>query len=187
MGKQRWVTNAGVIPEPGTALGPDASFWALKSALLTLYCLSGTARKHSISNKTLMRILQQYAKKVPAENCANCGTLPLPTISFLWSVSFSLPPLLLILPFHSLLLFPSHTSSLLYTHHKLSRGSQQHPWAPLSFSNKTETVAGSMAEWLSSRAPLRRPRVHILSVDMALLVRPHWGGVPHPTTRRTCN
>ncbi len=32
--------------------------------------------------------------------------------------------------------------------------------------------AGPMAEWLSSRALLRRPRVRILGVDMALLVRP---------------
>ena len=32
--------------------------------------------------------------------------------------------------------------------------------------------AGSVAEWLSSRAPLRRPRVRILGADMAPLVRP---------------
>ena len=47
-----------------------------------------------------------------------------------------------------------------------------------------------MAEWLSSRAPLRRPRVllvQILGADMALLIRPHWGGVPCATTRRTHN
>ena len=44
-----------------------------------------------------------------------------------------------------------------------------------------------VAEWLSSRVPLRRPRVQILGVDMARLVRPRWGSVPHPTTRRTCN
>ena len=34
-------------------------------------------------------------------------------------------------------------------------------------------AAGSVAEWLSSRAPLRRPRVRLLGADMALLVRPH--------------
>ena len=48
--------------------------------------------------------------------------------------------------------------------------------------------ASPVAEWLSSRAPLQRPRispVQILSVDMARLVRPHWGGIPHATTRRT--
>ena len=32
--------------------------------------------------------------------------------------------------------------------------------------------AGSVAEWLRLRAPLRRPRVQILGADMALLVRP---------------
>ena len=32
--------------------------------------------------------------------------------------------------------------------------------------------AGSVAEWLSSCAVLRRPRVRILAADMALLVRP---------------
>ena len=32
--------------------------------------------------------------------------------------------------------------------------------------------AGSVAEWLSSRAPLRRPRVRVLGADMALLVGP---------------
>ena len=32
--------------------------------------------------------------------------------------------------------------------------------------------AGSVAEWLSSRAPLQRPRVRILGADMAPLVRP---------------
>ena len=47
--------------------------------------------------------------------------------------------------------------------------------------------AGSVAEWLSSRASLQRPRVRILGADMAPLVRPCWGGILHPTTRRTCN
>ena len=32
--------------------------------------------------------------------------------------------------------------------------------------------AGSVAEWLSSRALLRRPRVQILGADMAPLIRP---------------
>ena len=40
---------------------------------------------------------------------------------------------------------------------------------------KVNLGAGPMAEWLSLRAPLRRPRVllvRILGVDMAPLVRP---------------
>ena len=52
----------------------------------------------------------------------------------------------------------------------------------------TITWAGPVAEWLSSRAPLRRPRdslVQILGEDMAPLHRPRWGGVPDATTRRT--
>ena len=47
---------------------------------------------------------------------------------------------------------------------------------------------GPMAKWLSSHALLRRPRVlwvWILGVDMAPLIRPCWGGVPHSTTRGT--
>ena len=57
-----------------------------------------------------------------------------------------------------------------------------------SFIFKSQTLgAGSMAKWLSSRTPQWRPRVWILGADMALLFRPRWGGVPHPTTRRTCN
>ena len=43
-----------------------------------------------------------------------------------------------------------------------------------------------MAKWLSSSTQLWRPRVQILGAGMALLIRPHWGSVPHPTTRRTC-
>ena len=46
------------------------------------------------------------------------------------------------------------------------------------------------AEWLGSRAALPRPRVllvRILGVDVALLIRPHWGGVPRATARRTHN
>ena len=50
-----------------------------------------------------------------------------------------------------------------------------------------KTGAGSVAEWLSSCAPLWWPRVRILGADMAPLVRPRLGGVPHPTTRKTCN
>ena len=45
-----------------------------------------------------------------------------------------------------------------------------------------------MAEWLSSRACCRGPSVslvRILGADIALLVTPHWGSVPHATTRRT--
>ena len=40
--------------------------------------------------------------------------------------------------------------------------------------SKNEIVLGasSVAEWLSSCTPLRRPRVRILGVDMAPLVRP---------------
>ena len=43
-----------------------------------------------------------------------------------------------------------------------------------------------MAEWLSSRAPLQGPRdsqVRILGADMAPLIRPRGGGVPHARTR----
>ena len=47
--------------------------------------------------------------------------------------------------------------------------------------------AGSVAEWLSLRAPLWQHRVWILGTDMAPLVRPCCGSIPHPTTRRTCN
>ena len=60
-----------------------------------------------------------------------------------------------------------------------------------NFSNsaviKKTVGAGSVAEWLRSHAPLRWPRVRMLGTDMAPLVRPRLGGVPHPTTRRTCN
>ena len=51
--------------------------------------------------------------------------------------------------------------------------------------------AGPVAEWLSSCALLRQPRVspvQILGADMAhCSVRPRWGGVPHATSRRTHN
>ena len=49
---------------------------------------------------------------------------------------------------------------------------------------------GPVAEWLSLHALLWLPRVlpvRILDVDMALLIRPCWGHVPHATTRRTHN
>ena len=47
-----------------------------------------------------------------------------------------------------------------------------------------------MAEWLNSRTLLPWPRispVRILGVDVAPLIRPCWGGIPHATTRRTHN
>ena len=50
--------------------------------------------------------------------------------------------------------------------------------------------SGLMAKWLSSCALLQQPRVSlvwILGADMALLIRPCWGGVPHTTTRGTHN
>ena len=63
-----------------------------------------------------------------------------------------------------------------------------------SYNNVHEEIskygAGPVAEWLSSRALLRRPRVsavQILGVDMAPLIRPCWGGIPYATTRRTHN
>ena len=50
--------------------------------------------------------------------------------------------------------------------------------------------AGPVAEWLSSRTPLRWPRVsrvRILGADVAALVKPFWGGVPRNATRGTHN
>ena len=49
---------------------------------------------------------------------------------------------------------------------------------------------GPVAERLSSCTLLRWPRVslvRILGTDMAPLIRPCWGGIPHATTRRTYN
>ena len=44
---------------------------------------------------------------------------------------------------------------------------------PIVYSlSKESQGAGSMAEWLSLRAPLRRPRVQILGADVAPLVGP---------------
>ena len=58
--------------------------------------------------------------------------------------------------------------------------------------NKNQKLpgAGPVAEWLSSRALLRQSRVlpvWILGADMAPLVEPCWGGIPHAVTRRTHN
>ena len=50
--------------------------------------------------------------------------------------------------------------------------------------------AGPMAEWLSSLALLRWPRVslvRILGGDKAPLIKPCRGGIPHATSRRTHN
>ena len=47
-----------------------------------------------------------------------------------------------------------------------------------------------LAEWLSLRALLQQPRVlqvQILGTDVAPIIKPCWGGVPHATTRRTHN
>ena len=70
---------------------------------------------------------------------------------------------------------------------KQNNGSTKQPEIISLYLSIITLGAGSMAEWLSSRAPLQRPRVQILGADMELLVRPRWGGVPHPTTRRTCS
>lgn len=53
-----------------------------------------------------------------------------------------------------------------------------------------ELGAGPVAKWLSSRAPLRQPRVSLVWIpgaDMVPLIRQRWGGVPCTTTRRTHN
>ena len=45
-----------------------------------------------------------------------------------------------------------------------------------------------MAEWLNLCAPLQRPRVslvRILGANMAPLIGPRWGSVPHATTKNT--
>ena len=42
-----------------------------------------------------------------------------------------------------------------------------------------------VAEWLSSRPPLQLVRIR--GADVALLIKPRWGSVPHATTRRTHN
>ena len=50
--------------------------------------------------------------------------------------------------------------------------------------------AGPVAKRLTLRTLLQQPRVlpvQVLGADMALLLRPCWGGIPHATTRRTCN
>ena len=48
--------------------------------------------------------------------------------------------------------------------------------------------ASPVAEWLSSQALLRWPRillVWILGTDAALLIKPCWGSIPQSTARRT--
>ena len=50
--------------------------------------------------------------------------------------------------------------------------------------------AGPVAKLLSSRTPRQQPRVsplRILGADMAPLIKPRWGSVPHATTRTTHN
>ena len=48
-----------------------------------------------------------------------------------------------------------------------------------------------VAEWLSSGAQLQAAQcfvgLRILGADMALLMEPRWGSIPHATTRRTHN
>ena len=55
---------------------------------------------------------------------------------------------------------------------------------------KTNVGAGPVGEWLSSCAPLQAAQCFVgsnLGTDMILLIKPHWGSVPHATTRRTYN
>ena len=57
---------------------------------------------------------------------------------------------------------------------------------PISQVKKKDYSGAGMAEWLSSQAPLQWPRVSlvgILGVDVAPLIRPCWGSIPHSTTR----
>ena len=52
--------------------------------------------------------------------------------------------------------------------------------------NKGGGGRGPVAEWLSSCAPLRWPRVlpvQILGTDLAPFIKPCWGGFPHATTK----
>ena len=87
---------------------------------------------------------------------------------------------------------------------QLSRRNSRHPWlgqncisegawpicSPFYVVGQRFCGASPVAKWLSSRTPLRRPRVspvRILGTDMAPLIRPCWGGVPHSTTSRTYN
>src|SRR3712207_8203609 len=61
------------------------------------------------------------------------------------------------------------------------------PYTTLFRSKKSTDGGSPVAEWLSSHAPLRRPRVlpvQIPGTDTAPLVGPCGGGVPHATTRR---
>lgn len=88
-------------------------------------------------NKTFIRIPQQFAKKVPAETFANCGTLLLPILSllclFLQSASLALHPIFSFTP----LISHSHFFPT-YIYHKFSKDIQQHPWALLSFNSKIQ-------------------------------------------------
>ena len=62
--------------------------------------------------------------------------------------------------------------------------------SPLVTSKNSPEWAGPMANWLSLSAPLRQPRVspvQTLGADMAPLIKPCRGGIPHATTRRTHN
>ena len=57
-------------------------------------------------------------------------------------------------------------------------------------SQKDRNWGWPMAEWLSPHTLLQRPSVslvRILGADLALLIRPCWGGIPHSTARRTYN
>ena len=53
---------------------------------------------------------------------------------------------------------------------------------------KAVPLGGPGAEWLSSHAPLPRPRVSqvwIMGAAVAPLIRPCWGGIPHAMAGRT--
>ena len=88
--------------------------------------------------------------------------------------SFRIPVTLILFPLY----FFSLPSSPI-THHLLSHTHCQ------NFSlEKQYSRTGPVATWLSSRAPLWRPRVwlvRILGTDIAPFIRPCWGGVPHAT------
>ena len=70
-----------------------------------------------------------------------------------------------------------------------------HSWHKVSYSIlslilNTCCGAGPVAKWLSPRAPLQQPRVsqvRILGVDMAPLIKPCWGSIPHATSRSIHN
>ena len=63
-------------------------------------------------------------------------------------------------------------------------------WLLMVARKKLRNRADPVTKWLSSCTPLRWPRVfliRILGADMAPLIRPRYGGVPHATTRRIHN